>query len=72
MAIAADTTRPEALNLLGAITELRGDWLEALKQYRAALAVSPGYAPADANLERVVVRHIRGSGIDLGGPKRGH
>lgn len=67
-AIATDSTKPEALNLLGALIELRGDWLEALKQYRAALALDPTYKPADENVERVVVRHQRGGGISLGGP----
>lgn len=68
-AIAADSTKPEALNLLGALIELRGDWLEALKQYRAALALDPTYKPADANLDRVVIRHERGRGISLGDSK---
>jgi DNA-binding NtrC family response regulator len=68
-AIAADSSKPEALNLLGALIELRGDWLEALKQYRAALALDPTYKPADENLDRVVIRHQKGSGISLGGPK---
>jgi len=66
-AIAADATKPEAFNLLGALIEMRGDWLEALKQYRAALAVDPSYKPADANLERVVSRHEKGRNISLGG-----
>jgi DNA-binding NtrC family response regulator len=65
-AIAADSTKPEAFNLLGALIELRGDWLEALKQYRAALALDPTYKPADANLERVASRHKKGLGISLG------
>jgi DNA-binding NtrC family response regulator len=68
-AIAVDSTKPEALNLLGALMELRGDWLEALKHYRAALALDPTYKPADENLERVVSRHQKGSGISLGDSK---
>jgi DNA-binding NtrC family response regulator len=51
-AIAADPTKPEAFNLLGALTEIRGDWLEAQKYYRAALALDPSYKPAQANLDR--------------------
>jgi len=69
LAIAADSTKAEALNLLGALIELRGDWLEALKQYRAALALDPTYKPADANLDRVVTRYERGRGISLGDSK---
>ena len=68
-AIAADSTKPEALNLLGALMELQGDWLEALKQYRAALALDPTYKPADENLDRVVIRHQRGGGVSLGDAK---
>ncbi len=68
-AIAADSTKPEGLNLMGALLEMRGDWLEALKQYRAALALDPTYGPAKENLDRVVVRHEQGSGISLGGAK---
>ena len=66
-AIAADATKPEAFNLLGALIEMRGDWLEALKQYRAALAVDPSYKPAHANMDRVVIRHEKGRNISLGG-----
>jgi len=49
--------------------ELQGDWLEALKQYRAALALDPTYKPADENLDRVVIRHQRGGGVSLGDAK---
>jgi len=51
-AIALDPTRPEAFNFLGAIMEIRGDWLDALKQYRAALSLDPTYEPARKNLYR--------------------
>ena len=68
-AIAVDAAKPEAFNLLGALIEMRGDWLEALKQYRAALALDPTYKPADENLERVVARQQKGSGISLGEKK---
>ena len=64
-AIAADSTKPEAFNLLGALIEIRGDWLEAQKQYRAALAPDPSYKPANENLERVVERRREGA-ISLG------
>ncbi|MEW5935206.1 MAG: tetratricopeptide repeat protein, partial [Bacillota bacterium] len=43
---------PEAYNLLGLVAELGGQLPEALKMYRAALAVDPSYRPALANLER--------------------
>jgi DNA-binding NtrC family response regulator len=66
-AIAADSAKPEAFNLLGALLELEGEWLEALKQYRAALALDPRYGPARENLDRIVVDHHDGTGIRLGG-----
>lgn len=67
-AISADPTKPEALNLLGALLELQGKWLDALKQYRAALALDPTYGPANDNVDRVVIQHQRGDGISLGEP----
>lgn len=69
-AIAVDSSKPEAFNLLGALTEMDGEWLEALKQYRAALALDPTYKPADKNVERIVTLHQRGSDINLGDDKR--
>lgn len=69
-AIAVDSTKPEAFNLLGALLEIQGEWLDALKQYRAALALDPTYKPADANLNRIVTRHEKGRGIDLGDSKK--
>jgi len=51
-AIALDPTRPEAFNFLGAIMEIRGDWLDAQKQYRIALSLDPAYEPARKNLYR--------------------
>jgi DNA-binding response OmpR family regulator len=53
-AIADDPSRPEPFNLLGVLLELKGDKIEAQKNYRAALALDPTYTPADANLNRVV------------------
>jgi DNA-binding NtrC family response regulator len=51
-AVSLDPQRPESYNLMGLVEELRGDKLEALKMYRAALAISPSYRPALRNLER--------------------
>jgi len=53
-------------NLFGVLKEMDGEWLEALKQYRAALALDPSYKPADDNEERIVILHQRGSNINLG------
>ena len=51
-AISLDPGRPEAFNLLGALMEVRGDRLEAQKNYRAALSLDPSYQPAIKNLQR--------------------
>jgi len=51
-AIFLDPARPEAFNLLGALTEIQGDREEAQKNYRAALSLDPSYAPAIKNLAR--------------------
>ena len=55
-AIFLDPARPEAFNLLGALMEIRGDRLEAQKNYRAALSLDPSYGPAIKNLERSTSR----------------
>ncbi len=62
----ADPTKPEAQNLLGAILEMKGDWLAALKNYRAALALDPTYKPADQNVERIVAKHEKAKNINIG------
>ena len=51
-AIFVDPGRPEAFNLLGALMEIRGDRLEAQKNYRVALSLDPSYGPAIENLRR--------------------
>ena len=51
-AIFIDPGRPEAFNLLGALMEIRGDRIEAQKNYRAALSLDPSYEPAIKNLHR--------------------
>lgn len=52
-AIGLDPSRPEAFNLLGAIYEIRGERLEAQKNYRTALSVDATYEPARKNLYRL-------------------
>jgi DNA-binding response OmpR family regulator len=64
-AIFLDPSRPEAFNLLGALMELRGDRVEAQKNYRAALSLDASYAPAIRNLERSTTRGWNRSGIVL-------
>jgi DNA-binding NtrC family response regulator len=51
-ALSLDPSRPEALDLLGAFLEIRGDRMEAQKHYRAALELDPTYQPARRNLDR--------------------
>ncbi|MFH1091949.1 MAG: response regulator [Pseudomonadota bacterium] len=69
-AMAADPGQPEAYNLLGTLLEIKGDWLEAQKFYRAALDLDPTSNPAEVNLERVTSWHKFGR-IDLGPEKGG-
>lgn len=59
-AVALDPLRPEGFNLLGAASELLNQRLHAQKMYRVALELQPGYRPASANLDRLVLR--RGEG----------
>jgi FixJ family two-component response regulator len=56
-AVSLNPDNPEPYNMLGLVAELRGDLLEALKMYRAALAVDPSYRPALGNLERATSWH---------------
>jgi len=51
-AIGVDPSRPEAFNLLGAVYELTGDPVEAMKNYRVAIDLDPTYEPAWDNLRR--------------------
>ncbi|MDD2998548.1 MAG: response regulator [Candidatus Riflebacteria bacterium] len=64
-ALAANPADPEAYNLLGAIFEIKGNWLEAQKFYRNALEQDPSYKPARVNLERTTSLDKSGK-INLG------
>ena len=55
--------RPEAYNILGGITEAKGDRLEANTNYRVALEKDPTYEPARKNLDRVTSQPYTQMGI---------
>jgi DNA-binding response OmpR family regulator len=67
-ALSIDPDRPESFNLLGGLSEARGQHLEAEKNYRAALALNSAYQPAQKNFERVTSRPYTPLGIDWGFP----
>jgi FixJ family two-component response regulator len=67
-AVFLNPKRPEALNLLGGISEATGNRLEAYKYYRAALDQDPAYLPAQLNLERVAAQPYDSQGILWGDP----
>ena len=67
-AVFLNPNRPEALNLLGGISEATGNRLEAYKYYQAALANDPAYLPARLNLERVAAQPYTPQGIIWGDP----
>jgi DNA-binding response OmpR family regulator len=70
-AIFFDPSRPEAFNLLGALMEIRGDRIEAQKNYRAALSLDPSYEPAIKNLQRSAGMRWKTAGsIVLGDAKK--
>jgi FixJ family two-component response regulator len=69
-AISIDSDRPEAFNLLGGLYEARSNRLEAEKNYRVALALTPSYKPAQKNLDRVTRRPYTPLGIDWGLPSK--
>lgn len=66
-AISLDPARPEAFNLLGALTEIEHNVLDAQKYYRAALDLDPTYKPAKDNLDRSTKWH-RGGNVVLEQP----
>jgi len=70
-AISLDPARPDAFNLLGALMEIRGDRIEAQKNYRVALSLDPSYEPAIKNLRRSTdMRWKTVGGILLGDAKK--
>jgi len=54
-AMALNMDAPEPHNLLGILSEMKGDDGNARRHYRAAYALDPTYGPACRNLERLVV-----------------
>lgn len=64
-ALAKDPSTPEPFNLLGVILEMKGETTEALKKYRAALALDPSYKPAEQNIERATQFDYSTEGIKL-------
>ncbi len=69
--ISVDPGRPEAFNLLGALMEIKGDRIEAQKNYRAALSLDPSYQPAISNLHRsTTAKWKRGGGIMIDGAEK--
>ena len=64
-ALASDPSTGEPFNLLGVILEMRGETTEALKKYRAALALDPSYKPAEQNIERATQFDYSPEGIKL-------
>jgi two-component system, OmpR family, alkaline phosphatase synthesis response regulator PhoP len=58
--------KPDALNLLGGITEIKGNLQEALDYYRAALSRDPDYVPAQLNLKRTDQKPYTSRGIAWG------
>jgi FixJ family two-component response regulator len=65
-AVSLNPDGPEAFNLLGGLFEAGRNRLEAEKNYRVALALSPSYKPAQKNLDRVTSRPYTALGIDWG------
>lgn len=65
-AVAEDSTRPEAFNLMGVIHELKKDRSTAMKNYRIALDLDPTYEPARANMNQSPSPTRSKSSFDLG------
>ncbi|HUX20369.1 MAG TPA: response regulator [Spirochaetia bacterium] len=60
-----DTERADVYNLLGVLSEVEHDAPQALKYYRAAIALDPMYEPPRKNLHRLTGLHSIGA-KDLG------
>ncbi len=70
-ALSIDNSRPEAMNLMGALHEIENNIPEAQKFYRAALSLDPTYKPAHDNLHRSTSWARKGRiVIDTGKPEQ--
>jgi DNA-binding NtrC family response regulator len=65
-AIAEDSARPEAFNLLGAVHDMEGDHHTAMTNYRIALDLDPTYEPARHNMNQSGPLAARSSKLNLG------
>jgi DNA-binding NtrC family response regulator len=64
-ALACKPASAASFNLLGAISEIQGDATEALKRYRAAMALDPSYKPAEENIGRATKFEYSPEGIKI-------
>ncbi len=62
-AVGLDPLLPEAFNILGVLSELRGEVLQAQKYYHAAIDVDPTFSPARKNLDRATQWNKEGTFI---------
>lgn len=53
LAMLGNEDAPEVHNLLGILSEIKGDLILAGKHYRASYALDPTYKPASRNLDRI-------------------
>ncbi len=65
-AISKESTKPEPFNLLGILSEIKGNKIEAQKMYRAALALDPTFGPAESNLRRTAQFMYQREHFDFG------
>src|SRR6056297_585061 len=61
-----NSEKPEPFNLLGVIYELKNKQSEAMKMYRAAIALDPSYKPANDNLNRAGNLNRKKEDLNLG------
>jgi ActR/RegA family two-component response regulator len=57
-AIGIDPSCPEGFNILGELQESMSNFSDALKNYRAAIALDPTYKPAINNLDRATSKPL--------------